>query len=435
MGSPRGEFTYVGEHEENAPYYHARQHNIQRHANGNITLFDNGEFHTPPYSRGVEYSLDEVNKVATLVSEQRYPNGNIFTVTAGNAQLLSNGSWFIGYGVPNPQFVTRNAVEYHPDGSIAFELSLPNGVLAYRVSKFPWKELIERPSVTHYEVLQGNTYTFNDTTNSIFTDVTIKYIALDPPIGYNEVTVTRLPFGPVQPQFSEDVNAVSNVSIIYDGFGIYSHTSEIHINLSKYPEIKNPAITSLFVRATPNQGLFTMIPTTYDSLTNELIATTSSFGEIVFGETDDRYSANPPILYEPDNNKKVLPQDSLALRWTGSGFYDLFQVQVFSGSMFSDTIIDTTLNSSFIMMGALTNNTVYFWRVRSILGSEMSEWSEIWTFEATDAFVTMDTPNGGEAWSMGTENVIRWETNITDSVKLELLYEQQIVRTLVHIPG
>ncbi|MBT8386803.1 MAG: aryl-sulfate sulfotransferase, partial [Ignavibacteria bacterium] len=52
MGSPRGEFTYVGEHEENAPYYHARQHNIQRHSNGNITLFDNGEFHTPPYSRG-----------------------------------------------------------------------------------------------------------------------------------------------------------------------------------------------------------------------------------------------------------------------------------------------------------------------------------------------------------------------------------------------
>jgi hypothetical protein len=32
---------------------------------------------------------------------------------------------------------------------------------------------------------------------------------------------------------------------------------------------------------------------------------------------------------------------------------------------------------------------------------------------------------------MGTENVIRWETNITDSVKLELLYEQQIVRTIV----
>ncbi|MEN8250932.1 MAG: aryl-sulfate sulfotransferase, partial [Bacteroidota bacterium] len=47
MGGPRGEFNYVGEHEENAPYYHARQHNIQRQPNGNITLFDNGQFHQP----------------------------------------------------------------------------------------------------------------------------------------------------------------------------------------------------------------------------------------------------------------------------------------------------------------------------------------------------------------------------------------------------
>ena len=78
MGGPRGEFTFVGEHEENAPYYFARQHNIARRPNGNITLFDNGQFHQPPYSRAVEYSLDEENKVATLVSEWRYPLGNIF---------------------------------------------------------------------------------------------------------------------------------------------------------------------------------------------------------------------------------------------------------------------------------------------------------------------------------------------------------------------
>jgi len=429
MGSPRGDFTFVGEHEENAPYYFARQHNIKRLSNGNITLFDNGAFHQPPYSRGVEYSLDEDNQVATLVSEVIYPNGNIFGVTAGNAQLFSNGGWFIGYGVPHPQQVKRNAVEYHPDGSIALELSLPNGVLAYRVYKLPWKGLIKKPSVTHFDLIEGWTYTFNDTTNSIFTDVTIKYIELTA-YGYNEATITRLPFGPVQPEFNEDVTTVYPVSIIYENIGIFSHTSEIHINLSKYPEIKHPAKTSMFIREIPNQGMFTMLPTIYDSLSNELIAITSSFGEIVFGETDEVYTANPPIPYEPLNNKKVLPLDSLALRWTGQGFYDLFQLQVFAGSKYSDSVIDTTTNSSFFIMGDLTNHTIYFWRVRSILGSEISDWSEIWSFETTNAFVTMDTPNGGEVWSMGTEKIIRWETNIADSVRLDLLYEQQIVRII-----
>jgi hypothetical protein len=173
-----------------------------------------------------------------------------------------------------------------------------------------------------------------------------------------------------------------------------------------------------------------MLPTSYDSVSNELIATTTSFGEIVFGETDDVYTANQPIPYEPLNNKKVLPQDSLTLRWTGKGSYDLFQLQVFSGSMFSDSVIDTTMNSSFFIMGNLINHTIYFWRVRSILGSEISDWSEIWSFETTDAFVTIETPNGGEAWSMGTEKIIRWETNIADSVRLDLLYGEQIVRII-----
>jgi hypothetical protein len=427
MGSPRGEFTFIGEHEENAPYYYARQHNIQRLPNGNISLFDNGQFHTPPYSRGVEYSLDEVNKVATLVSEYRYPNGNIFCATAGNAQKLSNGGWFIGYGFPNPQFVKRNAVEYHPDGSIALELSLPANVLAYRAYKFPWKELVNKPTVNIAEVLEGNTYVFNSGTN--ITGVTIKYLQLTATL-YNSVTVTRLPYAPVQAKFNERVLMVHPVSILYEGAGITSHTSEIRIDLNIYPEIKYPAKTSLFIREIPNQGVFTLLPTAYDSLSNELIATTTSFGEIVFGETDHVYTANVPLPYAPNNYQKVLPQNPLTLRWTGQGYYDLFQLQIFSDSLYSDAVIDTTLNLSFYMIENPTNHTIYFWRVRSILGSETSGWSPVWSFEVTDAFVTMSSPNGGEAWSMGSENVIRWETNITDSVRLDLLYGQQIERVI-----
>ena len=235
MGGPSGEFTYIGEHEENAPYYHSRQHNIRRRPNGNITMFDNGEFHTPPYSRAVEYSLDEVNKVATVVSEWRYPNGNIFCVTAGNAESLSNGGWFIGYGVPNPQFVKRNAVEVHSDGSIALELSLPTGVLAYRAYKFPWKGSVSKPSFTNFEVKEGNTYSFNN--ESIMTGE-IEIISLLNAADYNESKITRLPYGPVQPEFINDIINFYPVSIIYEGLAINSQTAEFHIDLTQYPEIK-----------------------------------------------------------------------------------------------------------------------------------------------------------------------------------------------------
>ncbi len=427
MGSPRGEFTFVGEHEENAPYYFARQHNIRRLPNGNISLFDNGNFHQPPYSRGVEYSIDEVNKTATLVSEIRYPNGNIFTASGGSAQKFPDGGWFIGYAVPSPQNVMRNVVEYHPDGSIALEFSLPNNVMAHKVHKFPWKELIKRPTFAHYEVLQGQTYSFNDPSNT--TGVSIHYTELTG-YYYNLVIVTRIPFGPVQAEFNEDVHIVYPVSINYEGGAITSQTSEIHIDLSVYPEIINPAITSLFIRNTPNQGVFVSTPTIYDSLNNELVGTITSFGEIVFGETDGVYTANPPIPFEPMNAQRVLPLDSLALRWTGQGHYNLFQVQVSTDSTLGTVIIDSVMNPSFFMMRNLINNTTNYWRVRSILGTDTSDWSPIWQFHVTDAYIEMSVPNGGEVWAMGTSQIIRWETNISDSVRIDLLNDQQFVMTI-----
>ena len=189
LGGPRGDFTFINEHEENAPYYYARQHHVRQLPNGHMSLFDNGQFHVPPYSRAVEYEIDEENKMATLVSEWRYPSGNIFCVTAGNAERLSNGGWFIGYGVPNAQFVKRNAVEVHPDGTIALELSLPDGVLAYRATKLPWRETVDRRSFTRYEVREGIVYSFNN--EAITTGIDIDYQSLEA-ADYNEPQRTSI---------------------------------------------------------------------------------------------------------------------------------------------------------------------------------------------------------------------------------------------------
>lgn len=432
MGGPRSEFTFVGEHETNAPYYFARQHNIIRLPNGNISLFDNGQFHIPPYSRAVEYSLDEINKVATLVSEWRYPNGNIFCATAGNAQQLTNGAWFIGYGVPSPQFVVRNVVEVHPDGSIALELTLPSGVLAYRTYKFPWKELVTRPRFTHIEVKEETRYSFNN--ESITTGIDIYYTSLSA-ADYNEATITRLPYGPVEAEFFGDPPSVYPVSIIYEGLAIVSHTSEIYIDLDAYPDIKNPATTSIYWREFPNSGLFLQSPTTYDSSNNELTATVTAFGEIVFGNTGYEYSANIPIPYEPLENIKVLPLDSLAIRWTGKGYFDSFQVQISIDSLFLTSQVDSSLKSSFIIFNQLINHTKYFWRVRSILGTQESQWSSIWSFETTDPFISMKSPNGGEEWILGSSEVVRWETNISDSVLIDLLENQQNIISIGKAPG
>jgi hypothetical protein len=418
-GGLKNEFTFFGEHPENAPYYFARQHDIRRLSNGNVSIFDNGEFHTPWYSRAAEYQLDEVNKTATLVSEFRYSPGNIMAQAAGNAQMLSDGGWFIGYGIIFPASpVKRNIVEVHGDGSIAFELSLPNNVIAYRVSKQPWKELIQRVLVSNAEVLEGNTYSFNE--EGKITGVSIKYVQLTGNI-YNSVTVTRIPYGPINPEFISESPIISPVSIIYEGSAISSHTSEIHIDLNAYPEIKHPKMTSIFMREFPGQGLFIELPTIYDSTANELVANTTIFGEIIFGRPDLQQGLVSPFLIEPLNNKKVLANEPVTLKWSGRGLVESFNLQLAEDSLFTMTVLDTTTINSFVQISDLIKNQNYFWRVSANGTLGTSNWSQVWNFEPNDAFIQVLSPNGGEVFALSDTTIIRWETNISDSVRLDLL--------------
>ena len=66
LGGKMNQFTFIGEHPENAPYYTVGQHDVHRLANGNLLYFDNGNISgggvTPndrTYCRAVEYALDE----------------------------------------------------------------------------------------------------------------------------------------------------------------------------------------------------------------------------------------------------------------------------------------------------------------------------------------------------------------------------------------
>lgn len=128
LGGTQNQFSFP-----NDPGKFNYQHGIRRLANGNIILFDNGNFHTPPHSRAVEYSLDETNKVATLVWQYRN-NPEIFGFAMGFAQRLNNGNTFISWGATNP-----SATEVTPAGNVVQEISLPAGVFSYRAFKYDWE--------------------------------------------------------------------------------------------------------------------------------------------------------------------------------------------------------------------------------------------------------------------------------------------------------
>lgn len=105
------------------------QHDIRRLGNGHITLFDNGNQHKPPYSRAVEYAIDET--AMTLTRVWQYPEDqSLFAPFMGNVQRLDNGNSLIGWGA------LPIVSEVRPDGSKAFEMRL--GALSYRAQRHIW---------------------------------------------------------------------------------------------------------------------------------------------------------------------------------------------------------------------------------------------------------------------------------------------------------
>ena len=149
--SKNNQFTFI-----NDPVTFSHQHNIRLLPDGNYTLFDNGNLHTPTYSRSLEYKLDQTDTTAELVlSFQNDPA--TFSFAMGNTQRLANNSTVIGWGWSSSD--ARAITEVDNDNSVALEIYIPDSSLSYRAFKFPWKTnlfVTNRDSVFFDSVFVGD---------------------------------------------------------------------------------------------------------------------------------------------------------------------------------------------------------------------------------------------------------------------------------------
>jgi hypothetical protein len=107
----------------------AWQHDVRRHADGTITLFDNHLYSgTDGESRGMTFELNEGETRATLL--QAYTYDMHLGTAMGSVQVLGNGNVLVGWG-------TDPAVtEFTSAGKAIYEASL--GGISYRSYRHEW---------------------------------------------------------------------------------------------------------------------------------------------------------------------------------------------------------------------------------------------------------------------------------------------------------
>jgi hypothetical protein len=426
LGGKQNEFSFINEHSENAPTYFSYQHDVSVLPNGNITLFDNGEQHSPNYSRGVEYKLDEQNKTATLVWEYRHLPADIYASAMGSVERLPNGYTIIGWGQASggsgiPVFTEVNSAK-----STTLELFMPAGQISYRSLKFPWVSQIPEANV-NLEVLQGNTYKFNSLNDT--TGITIKFDQIISSLYANSI-VTAYNYAPINPTFTSSAPLIVSNYFNIKGLGITSYTGEVHVNLFDYPAITNPKSTVVFTR-TASGTTFAPVPTSYDSTKNELTFTTTSFGDFAFGVPQTVDSSYTPVPLVPGNNQIVNGLASVKLVWGTRGIVQTYHLQVSTDSLFSNMVVEnSSLTSTFFVLSTVNNNSKYYWRVNNTNTAGTSNWSNIESFSTAPPFLSILFPNGGDKLYLDSTYVIRWVSNIIDTVNIKLISGNNITSVI-----
>ena len=416
LGGKANDFTFINEHEENSPNYFSYQHDIAVLPDGDITLFDNGNQHSPQHSRGVEYKLDQVNKTAELVWDYRH-SPDIFAAAMGSVQRLPNGNTLICWGGAGSAEGNPVLTEVHPDNSVAFELSFPTGQTSYRAFRFPWKSPESEISVINYDILEGNTYKFNDANDT--TGISIKFNTLDA-IVYNSMTASLYNYSALNPTFNTNAPIVKKRYFSLEGNAINSFNGDVTIKLDYYPELDNPQNIIIYTRTDKNSP-FNPLATSYDPSKNELMFTASGFGDYIFGIPVTIDSAYAPEPIKPKDEKIVNQDSSLTLFWGTKGIVYNYQLEIATDSLFNSLVFSDTLSTTSYELNELNNDTRYYWRVKSDNPSGESNWSDTFNFLSAPPFITVVYPNGSEEFMGDSTYIIRWKDNLTGLVNINLI--------------
>ncbi|MEI6089810.1 MAG: aryl-sulfate sulfotransferase [bacterium] len=416
FGGRKNQFNITGEIALYKPLYFSMQHDIKRLPNGNFLFYDNGFAKVPKFSRAVEYSVDEANKTAAMVWEYRH-TPDIAAFAMGSAQRLPNGNTLIDWGMLLSSF-QRMATEVTPDKKIVAEYSLPTANFSYRVRKYQLPACQAIADVVMAEGAEGNTYNFKDASSDAGVQLFINTIDA---FTYNYMIVKKFECSPLNPEFEGEAPVLVPGRYLFNTMYITSFDGVLRFDVNQLPPRYKYDNMKVYYRPKEAQGVFKLLPTSLNIAENQLVAAVADTGEFVIGFVRTAESINPPVLMLPANNAVLMNNVKVPFVWSPTGRYDNFDLQIAEDAEFV-TIVKTETNLGETTLPTdLEPNKTYYWRTKTHYRDLASEWSSAWSFSLATQTLAINYPKGLDTLYTDSTYVIRWATNLSDSLSIALL--------------
>ena len=370
------QFTFINDSISNGFFGFTHQHSPRRLPNGNLIMLDNGNLRyfgtdTRPYSRIVEYHLDEINKIATKVWEFK-PEPELYIPVMGNVQQLSNGNIFICWGIFSDDFNdTLNPVkpiiyEVNRNGDILLRMEL--NVAPYRAYKYD----VNLNSKTML-INSIGTLNFNDVSDTTAITLVIDTLAL---VENGEINVTRYDYPPLDQSYDPKLEICNAYPIrwVITRNNIESFKGKFIIDLTKLAQfnIKNPGEALVFWRNIEGQGVFEQLNPTYNSVTQTIEVELKGYGEIMIASR----LPESPVLTKPEDNATKIPIKG-TLYWECNDTEDSFEVNIATDDDFNNIVIRKSgVKGTSYDYSGLNYSKDYYWRVRLETKLCQSDWSE-----------------------------------------------------------
>jgi hypothetical protein len=414
FGGKKNDFEITGD-DSNLPFHFTNQHDIKRLPNGNFLFFDDGFAKSKPYSRAVEFSVDEANRKGNLVWDYRR-DPDIASFAMGSAQRLRNGNTLIDWGMIFSGD-HRALTEVNKDNQVVYEISLPAETYSYRGYKYEYPLCQPLADVTIAEAFEGNTYEFNNQNGN--TGAELKITSLDA-FMYNNLTLKKYECGALKPEFEGEAPVIIPNRYTFKTQMVNSIAGELKFDISQLPARYDYSVLKVYHRQLEGSGIFSELSTQFDEDGDYLVAMISDTGEYVIGFKREAEKINPPALMKPANQAIILNNSAIQLLWSSTGRFDNFKIEVAADEGFNEVVAtgDSLKGTSFLP--SLVNNKIYFWRVKAYYRDLESEWSSTRQFTVTDSLLLIDYPHEEEILYNDSVAVIRWRTNLSDSLSIVL---------------